>query len=75
MLLIATFIFVYYTLWTFVTPFLAGDSIFRYIFLPRYYAIALPVVALIVGVVLVTTFVGLVIVKSAQKKKVKSKAN
>lgn len=74
MLLIATFIFVYYTLWTFVTPFLADDSVFQYFFLPRYYAIALPVVALIVGVCLVTTFIGLVIVNSAQKKKAKAKA-
>lgn len=69
MLLLATFIFVYYTVWTFATPFLADDNIIQNFFLPRYYAIALPVVALIVGVCIVTTFIGFVIIKSAQKKK------
>lgn len=69
MLLLATFIFVYYTIWTFVTPFIADDNILQYFFLPRYYAIALPVVALIVGVCLVTSFIGFVIIKSASKKK------
>lgn len=75
MLLIATFIFAYYTVWTFVTPFLADDSIVQYFFLPRYYAIALPVLALIVGVCLIITFIGLVVIKSAQKQKAKSKSN
>lgn len=69
MLLLATFIFVYYTAWTFITPFLAEDNIIQSFFLPRYYAIALPVTALIIGVCLVTTFIGLVIIKSVQKKK------
>lgn len=69
MLLVATLIFIYYTIWTFVTPFLDDDSIIQNFFLPRYYAIALPVVALIVGISIVATFVGLVIVKSVQKKK------
>ncbi|AWU76343.1 uncharacterized protein C5L36_0C02840 [Pichia kudriavzevii] len=69
MLLLATFIFAYYTIWTFITPFLAEDNILQNFFLPRYYAIALPVIALILGVTLVTTFIGMVIVKSAQKKK------
>jgi dolichyl-phosphate mannosyltransferase polypeptide 2 regulatory subunit len=69
MLLLATFIFVYYTAWTFVTPFLSEDNFLQNFFLPRYYAIALPVTALILGVCVVTTFIGLVIIKSAQKKK------
>ena len=69
MLLLATLIFIYYTIWTFVTPFLDDDSFIQNFFLPRYYAIALPVVALIVGISIVATFVGLVIVKSVQKKK------
>lgn len=71
MLLVATFIFIYYTLWTFVTPFLDDDSLIQHFFLPRYYAIALPVVALILGIAVVSTFVGLVIIKSVQKKKSK----
>lgn len=69
MLLLATFIFVYYTAWTFVTPFLDQDSLVQYLFPPRYYAIALPVVALILGVCVITTFIGSVIIKSVQKKK------
>lgn len=67
--MLATLIFIYYTIWTFVTPFLDDDSFIQNFFLPRYYAIALPVVALIVGISIVATFVGLVIVKSVQKKK------
>lgn len=69
MLLVATLIFIYYTIWTFATPFLDDDSFIQNFFLPRYYAIALPVVALIIGISIVATFVGLVIVKSVQTKK------
>lgn len=71
MLLAATFIFIYYTIWTFVTPFLDENNFIQNFFLPRYYAIALPVVALILGIAVISTFVGLVIIKSVQKKKSK----
>jgi dolichyl-phosphate mannosyltransferase polypeptide 2 regulatory subunit len=71
MLLVATFIFAYYSLWTFATPFLAEDNIIQQFFPPRYYAIALPVIALILGICLVATFIGSVILKSASKKKAK----
>lgn len=72
MLLFATAVFVYYTFWTFVTPFIDADSAIQALFPPRYYAIALPVVALILGTCVILSFVGLVILKSTRKEKKKN---
>lgn len=69
MLTLATVIFLYYTFWTFVTPFVDEDSIILSLFPDRYYAIALPVLALALGTSVILTFVALVILKSTKKSK------
>ncbi len=75
MLLVATAIFGYYTVWTFVLPFLSEDNIIQDFFLPRDYAIKIPAFLLIVGVTLVGAFVSSVLIKSTQKKTKAKKQN
>ncbi|ODV87390.1 hypothetical protein CANARDRAFT_26789 [[Candida] arabinofermentans NRRL YB-2248] len=70
MLLIANLIFIYYTVWTFVLPFINEESFIQLLFPPRDFAIKIPVLLLILGTSLVGLFIGSVLVK-AQKKKSK----
>ncbi|GMM29662.1 hypothetical protein DAMA08_024070 [Martiniozyma asiatica (nom. inval.)] len=72
MLLLATAIFIYYTIWTFITPFIPSDNAIQLLFPDRYWAIALPVLALILGTCLVGVFIGTVLLKSAKKSSKKS---
>lgn len=73
MLLVATSIFIYYTIWTFITPFLDDSNIINYFFLPRKFAIIIPVLLLIIGVSIIGTFIGSVLIKSSKKEKNKKK--
>lgn len=77
MLAVATAVFSYYTAWVFVLPFLDSDSILHSFFLPREYAITLPFLLLLVAGSGVGLFVGNVLIKNAQKEKLKKskKAN
>ncbi|VEU23007.1 DEKNAAC104000 [Brettanomyces naardenensis] len=75
MLLAATAIFVYYTVWTFVLPFLDDDKCIQKFFLPREYAIKIPVVLLIIGVTLIGVFISSVLIKTTNKKKKGKKQN
>lgn len=75
MLLAATAIFIYYTIWTFVLPFLSEDQLIQKFFLPREYAIKLPALLLIIGVTLVGIFVSSVLLKSTKKKTKAKKQN
>lgn len=65
-------IFVYYTLWVIILPFVDTSHPVQDFFLPRKYAIAIPVVLLIVLVSFVVTFIGLTLMKSARKRKPKA---
>ncbi|ESW95806.1 putative membrane protein [Ogataea parapolymorpha DL-1] len=69
MLLAATLIFVYYTVWTFVLPFLEPDNFLQNLFLPREYAIKIPVLLLCIGVTFVGAFIGSVLIRSSKKGK------
>ncbi|CEP16154.1 hypothetical protein [Parasitella parasitica] len=53
---VALFIFVYYSTWTFVMPFLDGDSSLQQYFLPYEYAIYLPAAVLVAGVSVIAAF-------------------
>ncbi|CAB1113997.1 unnamed protein product [Ectocarpus sp. CCAP 1310/34] len=72
LLLVSVTIFVYYTLWVIVLPFVDTSHPVQDFFLPRKYAIAIPTVLVIVLVTLVATFIGLTLMKSARKQKLKS---
>lgn len=65
-------VFVYYTLWVIVLPFVDTSHPVQVYFLPRKYAIAIPTVLVIILITLVATFVGLTLVKSARKQKQKA---
>ncbi|CDS12400.1 hypothetical protein LRAMOSA04594 [Lichtheimia ramosa] len=66
-------IFVYYTLWSLVMPFVDEDHPLQNYFPPWEYAIRIPLVILIVGLTVIFTFLGLAMAKSknAQTKKAK----
>ncbi|KAL9559032.1 hypothetical protein MBANPS3_000595 [Mucor bainieri] len=52
----ALFIFVYYSTWTFIVPFLSEESSLQKYFLPHEYAIYLPAAVLVAGVSFITAF-------------------
>lgn len=72
LLLASVTIFVYYTLWVIVLPFVDTSHPVQDFFLPRKYAIAIPTVLVIIVVALVVSFIGLTVMKSARKEKQKS---
>lgn len=74
MLAVAAVVFTYYTAWVFVLPFVDEDNILNSFFLPREYAIKLPLLLLAIAGLGVGTFVGKVLVKNQQKKNSKKKA-
>lgn len=74
MLGVAAFVFTYYTAWVFVLPFIIEDNILNQFFLPRDYAIKLPILLLFIAALGVGTFVGKVLIKNQQKQKSKKKA-
>lgn len=71
MLAVATFVFSYYTTWVFVLPFIGDDSVIQSFFLPREYAIKLPLLLLLIAVLAVGSFIGHVLIKNAEKEKAK----
>ncbi|KYR00134.1 dolichyl-phosphate mannosyltransferase 2 regulatory subunit [Tieghemostelium lacteum] len=68
MLLFSIFVFVYYTIWVMVTPFIDRDHWVQSYFLPREYGIIIPLVLLVLGITSIGTFLGLVMVKSKKNK-------
>lgn len=71
MLAVATAVFVYYTAWVFVLPFVDESNQLQSFFLPRDYAIKLPIVLLVLAGTAVGTFIGSVLVKKSKKAKSK----
>ncbi|CUM63457.1 uncharacterized protein PRCAT00001032001 [Priceomyces carsonii] len=73
MLAVATAVFIYYTVWVFVLPFVDESNILNSLFLPRDYAIKLPFFLLLIAGLGVGSFIGSVLIKSSQKEKAKKK--
>lgn len=71
MLLVATAVFTYYTTWVFVLPFVDDSSLLQSFFLPRDYAIKLPFLLLLIAGLGIATFIGKVLIKNAEKEKLK----
>lgn len=61
-------VFVYYSLWVVVTPFLEPSHWLQALFLDRFYAVAIPAGLILALVVFVFAFVSSVLAKSAKKK-------
>ncbi|CAG9972179.1 unnamed protein product [Clonostachys rosea] len=74
MLVAASVIFLYYTVWTLLMPFVDDDHILQNFFLPRVWAIRIPVILLLVGSAVVGSFLGVVMIRSNRKKAAKAKA-
>jgi dolichol phosphate-mannose biosynthesis regulatory protein len=94
MLVAATVIFLYYTIWALIMvslhcPFFSYDTLanptraqpfvdeshaLQGFFLPRVWAIRIPVVLLLVGSAVVGSFLGVVMIRSNRKKAAKAKA-
>ncbi|PWN21026.1 hypothetical protein BCV69DRAFT_282530 [Microstroma glucosiphilum] len=72
MLFVAAFVFSYYTLWAFLTPFLATDSSLHSFFPSRVWAVRLPALVLVLGLGLVGAFVGKVMMAEEKKKREKA---
>lgn len=71
MLGVASAVFIYYSTWIWVLPFVDTSSILQKLFLPRDYAIKIPILLLLIGGVGVGAFIGSVLLKEANKKKAK----
>ena len=74
MLTVATVVFVYYTAWTFILPFIDESSPIHALFLQREWAIRIPVILLLLAFALVGSFIGSVMIKSAKKEQAKKNA-
>ncbi|KAJ2724850.1 Dolichol phosphate-mannose biosynthesis regulatory protein [Coemansia sp. Benny D115] len=72
LLAIGTFVLSYYSIWTLIIPFVDEDHPARMLFPPQWYAIALPVFLLVVGVTGIFGFLSFVMLKSAKKTAKKS---
>ncbi|KAF4260019.1 hypothetical protein KXW98_004188 [Aspergillus fumigatus] len=74
MLLVATAIFLYYTAWTLLMPFVDTGHPLHDLFPPRVWAIRIPVILTLLGSAVVGTFIGLVMINSNRKKAAKAAA-
>ncbi|KAJ6780555.1 hypothetical protein PWT90_10314 [Aphanocladium album] len=74
MLVAATVVFLYYTVWTLLMPFVDDDHPLQNFFLPRVWAIRIPVILILLGSAVVGSFLGMVMIRSNRKKAAKAKA-
>jgi dolichyl-phosphate mannosyltransferase polypeptide 2 regulatory subunit len=67
-LTISVAVFSYYSVWVLVTPFVEEAHPIHKYFLPREYAITIPLGLLLVGLFVIATFLSLVMIRSGKKK-------
>ncbi|KAK3217511.1 hypothetical protein GRF29_1g3292673, partial [Pseudopithomyces chartarum] len=72
MLVAATTVFLYYTIWTLFMPFVDDDHILHAFFLPRVWAIRIPVILIVLATTVVGTFLSTVMIRSNRKKALKA---
>lgn len=73
MLLVAAFVFVYYTTWTILLPFFDKSSPIHDYFPAREWAVRLPAFILVVGLSGIGFFVGFTIANEKKKKALRAK--
>mmetsp|Transcript_33716 Transcript_33716/g.34344 ORF Transcript_33716/g.34344 Transcript_33716/m.34344 type:complete len:83 (+) Transcript_33716:293-541(+) len=64
-------IFTYYTTWVIVLPFIEPPNPLHNFFPPVVYAIAIPATLLVAGIVIISIFIGVVLVRESRKVKTK----
>ncbi|KAI6246588.1 Dolichol phosphate-mannose biosynthesis regulatory protein [Erysiphe necator] len=74
MLVVATAVFLYYTTWTLLMPFVDSDHPLQSFFPARVWAIRIPVILLLLGSAIVGSFVSVVMIRSNRRQKIKLKA-
>ncbi|KAA6416210.1 MAG: dolichol phosphate-mannose biosynthesis regulatory [Lasallia pustulata] len=74
MLLVATTVFLYYTTWTLLMPFVDPGHPLHDLFPPRVWAIRIPVILILLGSAVVGSFLSVVMIRSNRKKAAKAKA-
>ncbi|KFZ11283.1 hypothetical protein V501_04846 [Pseudogymnoascus sp. VKM F-4519 (FW-2642)] len=73
MLLVASAVFLYYSIWTLLMPFVDPDQPIQQLFPPRVWAIRIPVIIILLGSALVGSFLSIVMIRSNRKKAAKAK--
>ncbi|KAF2160483.1 hypothetical protein M409DRAFT_29104 [Zasmidium cellare ATCC 36951] len=73
MLIIASTVFLYYTVWTLLMPFVDDSHPVQHLFPPRVWAIRIPVILLLLGGAVVGSFLSIVMIRSNRKKALKAK--
>lgn len=73
MLIVASAVFLYYTIWTLLMPFVDKDHEAQNLFPPRVWAIRIPVILLLLGGAVVGSFLSVVMIRSNRKKALKAK--
>lgn len=68
LLAIGSFVFAYYSIWTLVIPFVDEEHPIRQLFPPQWFAIAIPVILLTIGVTGIFGFLSFVMLKAGKKK-------
>ncbi|ORX94180.1 dolichyl-phosphate mannosyltransferase polypeptide 2 [Basidiobolus meristosporus CBS 931.73] len=67
-LAVSTIVFLYYTVWAMIMPFVDEGHLLHEYFPPPEYAIRIPVVLLLFGLTVVFTFISMVMIKSNQRR-------
>ncbi|RMX80039.1 hypothetical protein D0869_07849 [Hortaea werneckii] len=73
MLVIASTVFLYYTIWTLLLPFVDSNHPIQSLFPPRVWAIRIPVILLLLGGAVVGSFLSVVMIRSNRKKAMKAR--
>ncbi|KAK4920392.1 hypothetical protein LTR28_010990 [Elasticomyces elasticus] len=73
MLVAATAIFLYYTIWTLLMPFVDPSHPSQSLFPPRVWAIRIPVILILLGGAVVGSFLSVVMIRSNRKRALKAR--
>lgn len=73
MLIVAAGVFTYYSAWVLLVPFLDDNNILQSLFLPRDYAIKIPIFLLLLFAVGVGSFISKVLIDNAKKEQIKNR--
>merc|ERR1712014_173003 len=73
MLVLASTVFLYYTIWTLLLPFVDSNHPIQSLFPPRVWAIRIPVILLLLGGAVVGSFLSVVMIRSNRKKAMKAR--
>ncbi|CZT17183.1 probable dolichyl-phosphate mannosyltransferase polypeptide 2 [Ramularia collo-cygni] len=71
MLVVASAVFLYYSVWTLLMPFVDEKHPVQSLFPPRVWAIRIPVILILLGGAVVGSFLSLVMIRSNRKKALK----